>query len=73
MKKLILLILMASFIFGCGAAARQSEYWQHDSMYRNFDHLKFSWFGYQNPTAETAKQSVDQNWWGIEIPYIPAQ
>ena len=72
-KKLCVLALMALFLSGCGAAARKSEFWQHDSMYATWDHLKFSWFGYKGPTSETAKKSQTQDWWGIEIPYIPAK
>ena len=73
MKKWILLILMALFLYGCGAGARESGFWQHDTMYKNFDHMKFSWFGYKNPDAKKAKQSQEQGWWGIEVPYIPAK
>jgi hypothetical protein len=73
MKKWILLILMGLFLYGCGAGAKESGFWQHGTMYKNFDHLKFSWFGYKNPDAEKAKQSQEQDWWGIEVPYIPAK
>jgi len=73
MKKLFLLLLTALFLYGCGAAARESEFWQHDTMYKNWDHLKFSLYGYKNPAPEPAKKSQEQGWWGIEIPYIPAE
>jgi hypothetical protein len=73
MKKLFLLLLTALFLYGCGAGARESGFWQHDTMYKNWDHLKFSLFGYKNPSAEKAKKSQEQDWWGIEIPYIPAE
>jgi hypothetical protein len=73
MKKLFLLLLAVLFLYGCGAGARESGFWQHDSMYKNWDHLKFSLFGYKNPTADTAKKSQEQGWWGTEIPYIPAE
>ena len=73
MKKLFFLLLLSSFLFGCGAAATKSEFWQHDSMYRNWEHAKFSIWQYRNPTSETYKKSFDQGWWGIEIPYIPAE
>jgi hypothetical protein len=42
-------------------------------MYKNWDHLKYSWTGYKNPTAETGEKSAGQGWWGIEVPYIPAK
>lgn len=73
MKKLFLLLLTALFLYGCGAGARESGFWKHDSMYKNWDHLKFSLFGYKNPASEQAKKSQEQGWWGIEIPYIPAE
>jgi hypothetical protein len=35
--------------------------------------MGFSWFGYDKVTAEDAKKSAEQGWWGKEIPYIPAK
>jgi len=73
MKRLILLSIVGLFLAGCGAGAKQSGFWQHDTVYRNWEHLTFSWYGYSNPTEETLDQSQQQDWWGIEIPYIPAK
>jgi len=73
MKKWGLLLLMGIFLSGCGSLATQSEFWQHDTMYKNWEHTKFSWFGYKHPTEKTPKESAEQGWWGIEIPYIPAK
>ena len=73
MKKLLIVILFGVFLSGCGAAARDSEFWQHKSIYKNWDHMKYSMSGYQKPTKETGKNSADQGWWGIEIPYVPAE
>lgn len=73
MKKLLALLFLGMFLMGCGAAARQSEFYQHSTMYQNWDHLKYSWTGYRNPTAETGEKSQEQGWWGIEVPYIPAK
>ena len=73
MKRVYLLALLAGlFLFGC-AGAKQSEFFQHSSMYKSWDHLKFSWFGHKNATPETAKKSQEQGWWGMDIPYIPAK
>jgi len=73
MKKLGLLLLLGLFLAGCGASASKSEFWQHSAMYKNWDHMRFSMTGYKNPTADTANASQTQEWWGEEIPYIPAQ
>ena len=55
-------------ITGCS-----SEFYKHDSIYKDWDHVKFSWWGYENPTADHAKMSTDRGWWGEEIPYVPAE
>lgn len=68
MKKLLLLLILGVFLAGCGTAAKRSEFWEHDAMYKNCDHLKFSIYGYMNPTKETLKKSQEQGWWGIPIP-----
>ncbi len=64
MKKLLLLVLFSLFIFGCGA--------QRGPSWKNWDHFMYSWSGYKNPTAETGEKSAEQDWWGEEIPYVPA-
>jgi len=67
MQRLFLLVLTAIFLSGCGSLAKESEFWQHSTMYRNWDHMKFSAVGYKNPTHETAKKSQVQDWWGIPV------
>jgi hypothetical protein len=64
MKKLLLLMLLSLFLFGCGLP--------RGATWKNLDHMKYSWWGYKNPTAETGKMSEEQGWWGKEIPYVPA-
>jgi hypothetical protein len=73
MKKLVVLGLLAISLAGCGQSAVRSEFYQHDSLYKNWDHTKFSWFGYKNPTAEDLQKTIDQQWWGLEVPYVPGQ
>ena len=68
MKKLFLLALIGLFLSGCGAAAERSEFWKHDSLYKNWDHMKYSLWGYKNPTSETEKKSGEQEWWGLPTP-----
>ncbi len=67
MKRFCLLALLGLFLCGCGAAAKQSEFWDHSTIYRSWSHLKFSWWGYKNPTVETGKKSLEEHWWGIPI------
>jgi hypothetical protein len=35
--------------------------------------VSYSWWGYKNTTAEAAKMSAGESWWGKEIPYVPAK
>jgi hypothetical protein len=73
MKRLIGVVILVLFLAGCGATVRESGFYDHDSHYKTLDHVAFSWWGYKHPTAETMKESTEQGWWGLEIPYIPAQ
>jgi hypothetical protein len=68
MKNLIFLIILTIFSAGCS-----SDFYKHDSIYKDWDHVMFSWWEYENPTAEHAKMSDERGWWGEEIPYIPAE
>ena len=68
MKRLIVLILLAIMIAGCSP-----EFYKHDSIFKDWSHWGFSWWGYNNPTAEDARNSAENGWWGEEIPYIPAE
>ena len=71
MKRLLAVALLALFVSGCGQMSVQSGFWQHDTMYKNWDHMKFSWFGYQTPTAEDRQKAIEQQWWGLDVPYVP--
>jgi len=55
------------FLSGCGAAARESGFYEHSTMYRNYDHLKFSMCGYKKIDPQEVRQSKEQDWWGITI------
>ena len=67
MKKLLVVLLLGLFLMGCGGSLKESEFLEHESHYKNFDHLLFSWFGYRAPSAEDATNSANDAWWGIEI------
>jgi hypothetical protein len=72
MKKLLcLMAFIALLLGGCGTAEERAEFWKHDTMYKSWDHLKFSWYGYEKPTAETGQKSQDQGWWGKTIEFTP--
>ena len=67
MKRVFVVLLGVFFLFGCGAAARESGFYEHSTMYRNCDHLKFSTFGYTKVAPKEAEMSKAQDWWGITI------
>ncbi len=67
MKKLFMLGLIGLFLSGCGTAAQRSEFWKHDTMYKNWDHLKYSIDGYKKTTPEAVKKTKVQDWWGEPI------
>jgi len=69
MKKLsimIALLTVAGLLIGC-AAAQRSEFYQHDSMYKNWDHLKYSWSGYKHQSTGSIEESNAQKWWGLPV------
>ena len=74
MKKLIVLgMIIALFTMGCGHMAKESEFYDHNTMYKNWDHMKFSMWGHKDPTTEVAQVSASEEWWGIAVPYVPAK
>jgi hypothetical protein len=73
MKKAIVLMFFALFLASCSGTLKQSEFLEHDTMYKNWDHMKFSWFGYKNQTDEDSKHSMEQGWWGFEVPEVPGE
>ncbi len=67
MKRLFVVLVGVLFISGCGAAARESGFYEHSSMYKNWDHLKFSICGYKEVDQKEAQQSKAQDWWGKTV------
>lgn len=68
--KILKLAMVCALIFmmtGCGAAIKNAEWAQHDTLYRDSEHWKFSWYGWRSPTAEDVKNSDARQWWGKEI------
>lgn len=74
MKKLLIVsMVLALFTVGCGHMVKESGFYEHDALYKNWDHAKFSMWEYDNPTAQIAEMSDQNGWWGIDIPYVPAK
>ena len=67
MKKLFFVFLGVLFLSGCGAAARKSDFYEHNSMYKDWDHLKFSIYEYKHVDQKEARLSNEQDWWGIPV------
>ena len=65
MKRLFFVLLGIIVLSGCGAAARESGFYEHNTMYRNCDHLKFSIYGYEQVDKKEVQLSKEQDWWGI--------
>lgn len=73
MKKLFVVLSCALFLASCGGTLNRSEYLEHNTMYKSWDHAKFSWFGHRNITPEELEKSQEQQWWGTDVPYVPGQ
>ena len=71
MKKLVVLLLMGLFLFGCVQGAKESEFFKHGAMYKDWEHFRFSAWGYKKPSEETYKKTQEQNWWGKSITWEP--
>ena len=63
MNKVIFIGVLVMFLIGCG----HSEWLEHKSQYKNWDHMVFSLSGFRNPTPEDLKKSQEQEWWGNEV------
>lgn len=67
MKRVIVILMGVLFLAGCGAAARESGFWEHSTMYRDWEHFKFSAYEYKHPVPKEAKLSQEEEWWGKTI------
>jgi len=66
--KFAMVIIFIFVMIGCGTAAKESDFFEHDTMYKNWGHLQFSWSGHNSPTIEDVEKSSGQKWWGKDIP-----
>ncbi len=67
MKKTLFVLLALLFLSGCGAAARESGFYEHGAIYRDWDHFKFSLYGYKHPEPKDAQLSKERDWWGTTV------
>jgi hypothetical protein len=67
MKRLFVVMMAVLFLAGCGAAARESGFYEHNTMYKDWDHMKFSIAGYKQVSPAEVKESTEQNWWGLTV------
>lgn len=63
MKRLFLVAIIGLFLSGCGTAAKESEFWKHPSLYKDWDHMKYS-LG-ENRSPEMTKETKEHGWWGL--------
>jgi hypothetical protein len=70
MKKLLILLVVVACAAGCGTSASQSGVWEHETLYRDMDHLRFSWGGHKDVSSEELQKSAEEGWWGKEIPAV---
>ena len=73
MKKLIIPFMILAFCSGCGTLATESGFWKHSSNFKNWDHTMFSLWGYKHCNEQTAKESRDQDWWGLDVKECPTE
>jgi hypothetical protein len=67
MKQLFVVMMTALFLSGCGAVARESGYYEHKTLYKNWDHMKFSVCGYNSVDQKEVQMSKEQDWWGLTV------
>jgi len=68
MKKIVLIFILGLLLSACGTLAKESKFFEHDTMYKSWNHLKFSIYGFEHPSTESLKKTQEQGWWGIEVP-----
>lgn len=72
MKRLLIVLVLCMYLAGCGATAKNSGFYEHDSIYKDWGHLWFSWYGHKkcDPNVAQDKQKI-KNWWGLERCTLP--
>lgn len=67
MKRVFVVMLGVFVLFGCGAAARESGFYEHNTMYKSYSHLKFSVYGYKQVDPKEVELTKKQDWWGVTV------
>lgn len=77
MRELILIIIFALLVliviydipkaFSAEEEQGTPEWMLYESLYQDWDHLWFSWFGYKNPKPDDVLDSWYGEWWGKEV------
>ena len=67
MKRWLVVIMAVLFLAGCGAAARESGYYEHKTHFQSWEHLKFSLWGYKDVNPVEVKKTKEEGWWGIPV------
>jgi hypothetical protein len=67
MKRWFVVMTAIFFLAGCGAAARESGFYEHNSLYKSWTHLKFSNWGYSRVDQKDVEMTKAQSWWGITV------
>jgi uncharacterized protein YceK len=67
MKRWLVVIMVVLFLAGCGTAARESGYYEHNTHFKSWEHMKFSLWGYKDVKPVEVKMSKEGAWWGIQV------
>ena len=65
MKYKLWIVLSAFLLIGCSTGG--SDFFAHDTMYKNWDHARYSWGGYKDTTNTDVEKSESQDWWGKPV------
>ena len=67
MKRFFLVLAAVLFLAGCGAAARESGYYEHNTLFNSWEHMKFSLCGYKQVDPSEVQKSKEEGWWGVTV------
>lgn len=67
MKRVLLIIMVLFFLSGCSATVRETGFFERDTHFRSWEHMKFSLWGYHNPTKADVEMSKKEDWWGQPV------